>query len=249
MQKRKKQPRKAAVEKAQQRKAEELGRKLAKETLEEVVKRQVAGLSSALERKIQVLANEIVRLGKNQEQLANSATLHDDQFCVLTRLVISRLNLLTELQNKVLRACVDDLSEEKKVPVETLRLVTYEEVSQMFVLLDEFKKRPDFKEHFRAWYLGGDLASLPPVEKEQSGPGVIKETGIKEDVPAPREPDGFPEGARIFGGDYEERKGRDEVSGDSGQRGEASSDEVQDLRGTDSDQTPQQEAHPVVPSV
>lgn len=80
----------------------------------------------------------------NQKLLADSATRLDDQFAVLTRLVISSLR---------------DLDLE----------VTYEEVNALFKVWADFRSRPDFKEHMRTWFMGGDVVRLPPVEVKKDG--------------------------------------------------------------------------------
>lgn len=77
----------------------------------------------------------------NQEVLSDSATKLDDQFAVLTRLVISSLRDL-ELE------------------------VTYQEVNALFKVWAEFRARPDFRKHLQTWFMGGDVVRLPPLEKK-----------------------------------------------------------------------------------
>lgn len=92
-----------------------------------------------LERWAQVQDKNTAAVFHNQKVLSDSATKLDDQFAVLTRLVISSLR---------------DLDAE----------ITYEEVNALFKVWAEFRSRPDFRKHLQTWFMGGDVVSLPPPE-------------------------------------------------------------------------------------
>lgn len=171
----------------------------------------------------------------NQQGLAESHTKLDDQFAVLTRLVISKLNEITSAYNVYM---LDPNEAPQKIP-----LVTYDGVNEMFHEFDSFKTRPDFRDHMRTWFTGGDLTALPPV------PEVKNEEQAPTETSAPQEED-FPEGAQIFGGNDESPNGDGEPEAGSerpaGEAAEMSS--VQDAHDP-SDQPNNPEALPEVPSV
>jgi hypothetical protein len=202
-------PRKAVVEKAQQRKAKITA--TAEQTLIELVREDIQKFVSETDSKLQAVATALVT---NQKVLADSHHKLDDQFAVLTRLVVSRLNSMIEKHNLMVRSIPQQLGDLSPAVEEVFGVspVTYEEVNALFHLFDEFKKRPDFKNHFRSWYLGDDLSKLPPPPEpppapEPPMPVVAEEPqAAKEEAAqpasAPGDDDGYPEGAQIFGGDY-----------------------------------------------
>jgi hypothetical protein len=208
-----KQPRKAAVQKAQDRKstATAAGREAGAKVLVAAVMEQV---NQSLERFRAGVANDfqqIMRLVQNcfqnQQALGKSAQDNDDQFAVLLRLTVSRFNMLIGLQNRIFLASVAELSEDKRPanPHEHLvPEVTYEEIQQMFMEYETFKQRPDFRDHFRAWYSGADMKhALPPLPAVEVKEGPLAAPSAPEVEPeAP-----FPEGAQIFGGDYGSTRG------------------------------------------
>jgi hypothetical protein len=95
------------------------------------------------------------QLWKNQQELAKSELNIDEQFAVLSRIVISKVNELVEKHNalayQTLPTTNDSLAGK----------VSYEEINDLFVIFSEFKKRPDFRDHFRAWYMGADVTKIP----------------------------------------------------------------------------------------
>lgn len=91
----------------------------------------------------------------------------------------------------------------------------------MFLELAEFQNRPDFRDHFRAWYMGEDLSKLPPID--------VKE---EEPVSAPEPEAQYPEGAHIFGGNYgsENRNGTEEAQTERAEDEAANQDPVPELQ-------------------
>ena len=89
----------------------------------------------------------------------------NSQFVVLTRLTVMTLNELL-------------------IRVGSETLITYDSINEMFEAWEQFRERPDFKEHMHVWLMGGDLSTLPPV---------IESKAAVEDDPAD---------LREFGGDY-----------------------------------------------
>lgn len=123
-----------------------------------------------LERWAQVQDRNTAKVFHNQKVLSDSATKLDDQFAVLTRLVISSLR---------------DLDAE----------ITYQEVNALFKVWAAFRSRPDFRKHLQTWFMGGDVVSLPPLEVKEDGKagGVDREErvreGDEETAPKGQEPD------------------------------------------------------------
>jgi len=110
---------------------------------------------------------------KNQKVLGDSSERLDEQFAVLTRLTVKKLNEIVTALNM-------------SVGQDLVNPVSYEEQNAGFVEWAEFQKRPDWREHTRIWFTGGDLSELPPPPE----PEVKEEPDTREDV----EP---------FGGDYD----------------------------------------------
>lgn len=108
---------------------------------------------SLTDQKLKALAETVGSVWKNQVELSKSEDRLDEQFCVLTRLSITRLNDLT------IRAEGDDL-------------ITYEAVNKMFMDWAAFRARSDFRDHMQTWMMGGDLSALPepPKQEEPSTP-------------------------------------------------------------------------------
>lgn len=93
----------------------------------------------------------------NQRNLADSATRLDDQFAVLTRLAILKINELIERHNVEFE---DD-------PIEP---ITYEMVNEMFVTFNKFRDRKDYKDHMKMWFMGEDLNILPVPAAGETAP-------------------------------------------------------------------------------
>jgi hypothetical protein len=100
----------------------------------------------------------------------------EEQFCVLGRLIIPKMNEILLMLN----------SED---------LITEETINGTFLTWNEFKKRPDFKSHFVPWFLGRPLNELPPPPEPEA-----KEE-ITDEAPTLSSEDPIE-----FGGDYAEGK-------------------------------------------
>ena len=197
--KRRKQPREKVVKKAQQRKAEAVGKQVGKQVLIAAVLEQVeeklAAFASATNSNLQQYMQLVMTSMQNQQSLSRS---HDDlnsQFVVFLRLFFTRMNQVIALQNRVYELAVAEVPEDQKPenPREhTIPLVDYDEINELFVLFDEFRQRPDYNDHFRAWYTGEDLSKLPPPPEPEA-----KEEEGKDDTP-----EEVPEGVEVYGGDY-----------------------------------------------
>lgn len=123
----------------------------------------------------QKMAHDQAVIFGNQKDLAVSEERLDEQFCVLTRLTISRLNEIALIAHG-----------------EDADLITYDQVNLMFMEWAKFRQRPDFKDHMQTWMMGGDLNTLPPPPE----PPKEEET---PDAPGPKAED-----AEEFGGDHGE---------------------------------------------
>jgi len=137
MSKKKKQPRKPSQSSALRKKSTPSRRSL------ETRLRECASSLADLKNKFTGLTRTIQTIYENQVELAKSETRLDEQFAVLTRLCIGRINEIATLTGR------DEL------------YVTYEQVNAMFEQWAEFKKRPDFRDHMQVWMMGKDLAELP----------------------------------------------------------------------------------------
>lgn len=123
--------------------------------------------------KVKALAKTVGTVWRNQVALSESIDRVEEEFCVLGRLMIPKMN-------------------EILIALGSEDLVTEEMINGVFLTWNEFKQRPDFKQHFVQWFLGVPLNELPP-------PPEVKQEEEKPDTPAPA--DG---GAEVFGGDYGE---------------------------------------------
>lgn len=83
----------------------------------------------------------------NQKELAKSEERLDEQFAVLTRLTISKLNPL-------LKHIGEPLIQESYV-------------EELFKDWAKFKARPDRKEHMMEWFMGAGLDTLPPLQESK----------------------------------------------------------------------------------
>lgn len=144
------------------------------------------------------------QLWKNQQELAKSELNIDEQFAVLSRLVITNANVLRSRFNlmqsvlslmlinqehpmlkeeglNIVKELVDGaMTAEGILNGPMLELLTYEQINKDFVAFAEFKKRPDFREHFRAWYMGEDVSKIPmppppPPAPTQAGSAELDE--------------------------------------------------------------------------
>lgn len=175
----------------------------------EQVEERLKAYSSATNQSLQQVANLAVGTHQNTVALAKSHDDLNDQFAVLVRLFFSRMNTLIDLQNRIFELACDETNQPKDHPVPR---VTYEEINALFALFEQFKSYPNYKDHFRVWYTGEDLGSLPPVEE----PSTSEET---------------PEGAEVFGGDYDStsRNGPEEVETERAEGEAADQDPVPEL--------------------
>lgn len=105
----------------------------------------------ALEAKVGVVADGVTTIWNNQVELSSSSSKVDEQFCVLVRLVVSKLNSV--------------IAKNKDSDI-TVSPVTYEAINDLFQEFEEFKKREDFRDHFRVWYMGGDIQKLPELKED-----------------------------------------------------------------------------------
>ena len=113
--------------------------------------------------KLEALAKTIQVIYNNQLELVKSSDRLDEQFAVLTRLSIVRLNDL------LIRVGVEDL-------------VTYDQVNEMFMEWAAFKSRPDFRDHMQAWFMGQDLSELPPAPEPVKEEDVVSASALGEDA-------------------------------------------------------------------
>ena len=129
--------------------------------------------------KIKTLAKTIQTIWNNQVELTKSIDRVEEEFCVLGRLVIPKMN-------------------EILIALGSEELITEEVINSVFLTWHEFKQRPDFKNHFVPWFLGVPLQELPPP------PEIKEEVATPNDAPALEGGD-----ADEFGGDYAEGKADD----------------------------------------
>jgi hypothetical protein len=229
MTKQKRTPRKAAVQKALKRKAKlEIKENLTQKILEQV-NQVIESFKSEVASDFENIVKMVSTCYTNQHVLAKSAMGMDDQFAVLLRLTITRLNQLIELQNHVYMNAIKYIPEEER-PIDPenhlIPTVDYLEVSNLFKEFDEFKRRPDFKELFQSWYTLADLKTLPPLpptEVKEDAEGSI----LSEEPEVPYQTD-----AEIFGGDYgsERGNGPEEIDPEREEDSSAGSNEMPELR-------------------
>jgi len=167
------------------------------------------------------------RLAKSYDGLAEASDSLDEQFAVLSRITIQQLNRLT-----------DDINGGRKEG-DGIPLVTREKVTASFAEWREFKKRPDFRDHNTAWFMGEDLTKLPPptakeeplVERDDQG-RVTKINATPNALPTNQE------GAEVFGGDYGKSIDRDAAGVEAGPQGATAdaSNQVSEVRKPDAAQ-------------
>lgn len=107
--------------------------------------------------KTQALEKQVAVLYQNQRELASSETRLDEQFCVSTRLAIMWVNDIIRRGRARGSGWAQDLE-----------VVTYEKVNELFRDFEEFRSRPDFRNHMRVWFMGEPLDSLPEVRAEDN---------------------------------------------------------------------------------
>jgi len=176
------------------RKAKRKKAKAKRESFKEAAKRR--GLKGEFEEllelqsaKVRALAKTVGTVWQNQVKLSDSIDRLEEEFCVLGRLVIPKMNdILIALGSE--------------------DLITEEMINGVFLTWSEFKKRPDFKQHFVPWFLGVPLKDMPEIKQVEENP----------DAPAESE------GAEVFGGDYGEGQ-TGTVGDEAAQEGEQPVDE------------------------
>jgi len=131
-----------------------------------------------LTKAINLIASSQQALFKNQKDLAIAHDNLQDQLNVMVRSLITRVNQLT--------AVINSLTDNDLVAP-----ITELDIQENFKKLREFKQRPDKNLYAQMWYMGlDDRIPPPPANEETEGePGpTVEET----------------DGARIFGGDYDQ---------------------------------------------
>lgn len=171
----------------------------------------------------------------------------DEQFTVLTRIVITRMNDLISKHNEM----VAFLSGSKVATLDERHEVeplTYEAINETFLLFGKLRERPDFRDHLRAFYLGElkDMAAIDALPEPKA-----VETEVPEEVPSKKNGEGngasviaslndegeLPDGAQVFGGNYgTEPEG--EGSEEEAQQNPGEAHEVPPLHAPDGDENP-----------
>ena len=125
-----------------------------------------------LDRNFGLMARNQQLAWNNQKECAKSETLLDEQFAVLTRLTITSLNKVLPDGSKIL----------------------YEDVNKLFMDWADFRKRKDFRDYMKEWFMGEDLSKLPPppVEEPKKPADQPKEGGSDGQV-SPAEASSRPE--------------------------------------------------------
>jgi hypothetical protein len=135
-----------------------------------------------LDEQLKVIGRSIEIIWNNQKELTKSEELLDEQFAVSTRMTISNFNSLTSRWNQLLQYMLPDEGEVVKPYPDTRKalvqmLIGYSDVNKLFADWAEFRKRKDFREHMREWFMGEDLSSLPP---EAVSSETAKKTGEQD---------------------------------------------------------------------
>lgn len=98
--------------------------------------------------KIKALAKTVGTVWNNQVSISESIDRLEEEFCVLGRLMIPKMNeILISLGS-------DDL-------------ITEEIINNVYLTWNEFKKRSDFKSYFVPWFLGVPIDEMPEVKQEE----------------------------------------------------------------------------------
>lgn len=126
------------------------------------------------------------KLGNNDNVIVNQMDQMEVQITCLVRIMILNINAMRDAMN--------------------MPPMTFEDMEDTFKEFADFRKRPDFKQHMKAWYSGEDLSELPEPEDPTENP-----------VPMPH-----PEGDVVeshldieeFGGDYDGAIERNEIPED-----------------------------------
>lgn len=107
--------------------------------------------------KVRALAKTVGTVWQNQVAISESIDRLEEEFCVLGRLMIPKMNdILIALGSE--------------------DLITEETINGVFLTWSEFKKRPDFKKHFVPWFLGVPLQDMPEVKQEEENPDAPAES-------------------------------------------------------------------------
>ena len=111
--------------------------------------------------KVRALAKTVGTVWGNQVSLDTSINRVEEEFCVLGRLIIPKMN-------------------EMLIAMGSEDLITEEAINGVFLIWHEFQKRPDFKKHFVQWFMGVPLDEMPVLIPEQKEENTI-DTPAQED--------------------------------------------------------------------
>jgi hypothetical protein len=143
-----------------------------------------------LDEQLKIIGRSIEIIWANQKELSKSEELLDEQFAVSTRMTISNFNELSARWNKALQYLLPsgDQPAEKVLPDTRKSLVQmligYSDVNKLFADWAEFRKRSDYREHMRPWFMGDDLSTLPPppvppVPERKEGVEYVGDSSIE----------------------------------------------------------------------
>jgi len=62
--------------------------------------------------------------------------------------------------------------------------IVYEDVNKLFMTWADFRKRKDFRDHMKAWFMGEDLSQLPPPPVEEPEKPALQLKEGDADVPS-----------------------------------------------------------------
>jgi len=123
----------------------------------------------SLENHQRVLARSVATVFQNQKELMAAHQQVDDQFSVLTRVALSKLNQI------VVRMGLE---------YEDL-YTTYKSINHAFEEWIQFKSRSDFRAYLDKWYMGVPLTEMPPVP--DLGANDVEKSSSAAPSPAPEE--------------------------------------------------------------
>lgn len=145
------------------------------------------------------------QMDHNQKKLIKSAVEQDTYMHVLVRLLITQVNELKKIVRVLLKHHLegdDVIHRIHDLPED----ISPELVQAMFTEFNSFSERADFHEHQEAWYFGAALEDLPPPPEPEPKLEVV-DGGKDDQAPSEDSDNEYPEGAVIFGGDYDSEAG------------------------------------------
>jgi hypothetical protein len=212
-----------------------VGKKQTARQVAQASQRRLGEFLSVIEQRFKEVEGKIGILHQNQATLATSELKLDEQFAALSRIAVGMLNDLIRAYNGLASELhLRGIGTPERFPTHIPEL-TYQGFNRVFADFEALRVRPDFKDHYELWFMGGDLSKLPPLPvPEDKELAEVRAELEKADqstesniIPVSGEDLGIPDGAQVFGGDLGSSKEQE----DDGSKSRDTPEEAQAERG------------------